>query len=236
LPLGQLTGIVPVPYYIGQQASKADIIDSHMMNSRAEDTVRLNMSHGKRAAEVLVRAFWNHPPLQYYFPGEAERERIAPYFFSLPVFNGIRYGEVHATSPDLEGIAVWLPSDNYPITLWRLLRSVPPSEILRFGRYGGSRMRSLGQYIDAVHGRLVPFKHWFLQAIGVDPQFQGRGYAGRLLRRMLVKIDEAGLPCYLETLEEQNVRLYEHFGFAVVEESAIPETNLTNWAMLREAR
>jgi len=206
------------------------------MNSSAEDTVRLNRSHSKHAAEVLVKAFWNHPPLQDYFPDEAEREKIAPYFFSLTVFNGIRYGEVHATSADLEGIAVWLPSDNYPITLWRLLRSVPPSEILGFGRYGGSRMRGLGQYIDAVHGRLAPFKHWFLQAIGVSPQFQGRGYSGRLLRRMLARIDEAGLPCYLETLEEQNVRLYEHFGFVVTEESAIPETNLTNWAMLREAR
>lgn len=53
---------------------------------------------------------------------------------------------------------------------------------------------------------------------------------------MLDRIDEAGLPCYLETLEEQNVRLYEHFGFVVAEESAIPGTNLTNWAMLREAR
>jgi len=70
-------------------------------------------------------------------------------------------------------------------------------------------MRGLGQYIDAVHGRLAPFKRWILQAIGVDPQFQGRGYAGRL---------------------------YEHFGFTVAEESAIPETNLTNWAMLRKAR
>ena len=53
---------------------------------------------------------------------------------------------------------------------------------------------------------------------------------------MLTRIDEAGLPCYLETLEEQNVPLYEHFGFAVAEESTIPETELTNWAMLREAR
>ena len=110
------------------------------------------------------------------------------------------------------------------------------SEILEFGIYRGSRMKGLGQYIDAVHSRLAPFKHWFLQAIGVDPQFQGRGYASKLLRPMLSRIDEEGLPCYLETLEEQNVRLYEHFGFKVIEESKVPNTNLTNWAMLRDAR
>ncbi|MFC1957417.1 GNAT family N-acetyltransferase [Chloroflexota bacterium] len=207
-----------------------------MVNSNEEDIVRLNRSHVKRATKALIRAFWNHPPLQYYFPDEAERERIAPYFFSVSVFNGIRYGEVQGTSQDLEGIAIWLPSDNYPITPWRLLRSVPLTDILGFGRYGGSRMRGLGQHIDAVHNRLVPSRHWFLQAIGVDPQFQGRGYASKLLRPMLSRIDEEGLPCYLETLEEQNVRLYDHFGFKVIEESNVPNTNLTNWAMLRDAR
>jgi len=213
-----------------------DPIDSNVINSNTENTVLLDRSYSKRAAEVLVRAFWNHPPLQYYFPNEVERERIAPYFFSLSLFNGIRYGEVHATSQDFEGIASWLPSDNYPVTLWRLLRSVPMSDILGFGIYGGSRMKGLGQYIDAVHSRLAPFKHWYLQAIGVDPKFQGRGYASKLLRSMLSRIDEEGLPCYLETLDEQNVSLYEHFGFKVIEESNIPETTLTNWAMLREGR
>ena len=210
-------------------------IDSDMINSE-EDIVRLNRSHAKHATKALIRAFWNHPPLQYYFPDEAERERIAPYFFSLYVFNGIRYGEVYATSQDLEGIAVWLPSDNYPATPWRLLRSVPLSDILGFGKNRGARMRVLGQYIDAVHGRLAPFKHWFLQAIGVDPQCQGRGYASKLLRSMLSRIDKQGLPCYVDTLEGQNVRLYEHFGFKVIEESNVPDTNLTNWAMLRDAR
>jgi len=97
-------------------------------------------------------------------------------------------------------------------------------------------MRGLGNYIDEVHGRLAPFKHWFLQAIGVDPQFQGRGCASKLLRPMLSRIDEENLPCYLETLETQNVRLYEHFGFKVIEESSVPGTSLTNWAMLRDTR
>ena len=95
-------------------------------------------------------------------------------------------------------------------------------------------MRGIGEHIDEVHQRLTPFKHWFLQTIGVAPQFQGKGYAGMLLRPMLGKIDEEGLPCYLETLEEKNVSLYEHFGFRVIDRSGIPETGLTNWAMLRE--
>ena len=83
------------------------------MSTDSKDLVQLNKSHAKPATEVLVRAFWNHPPLQYYFPDELERKKTAPYFLSFAVFSGIRYGEVYATSPNLEGVAVWIPSHNY---------------------------------------------------------------------------------------------------------------------------
>ncbi len=200
------------------------------------EMVRLNRFHGKEAIKTLVSAFWNQPPLQYFFPDEIERERIAPSFFSLPIYYGVRYGEVYATSQDLAGIAIWILSDSYPFTTWKLLRSVPLPDIINLGRYGAGRMRELGKYLDTVHSRLAPFKHWFLQSIGVDPQFQGRGYASTLIRTMLSKIDSEHLPCYLDTLQEQNVQIYRRFDFRVLEESNVPGTSLTNWAMLRDAR
>jgi len=199
-----------------------------------DNLVRLDKAQVKPAVELLVRAFRNYPLLQYYFPSEVEREKISYYFLSFAVFIGISYGEVYATSPNLEGIAVWIPSANYPVTYWRGLRSVPPLIIFGFGMHRGFKMRRLGEYIDTVHQRLTPFKHWFLQTIGIAPQFQGKGYAGKLLKPMLARIDEEGLSCYLETLDEHNVSFYEHFDFAVIEKSTIPGTNLTNWAMLRD--
>jgi len=206
------------------------------MSDDTKGLIRLNKSNAKPAVEVLVRAFQNYPLLQYYFPNDVEREKISLYFLSFAVFTGISYGEVYATSPKLEGIAVWIPSTNYPVTFWRLLRSVPLAVIFGFGRHGGSKMRHIGEYMDTVHKRLTPFKHWFLQTIGIAPQFQGKGYAGKLLKPMLSRIYEEGLPCYLETLDEQNVSLYEHFGFKIVDKSNVPETFLINWAMLREAQ
>ena len=195
---------------------------------------RLTKAQVKPAAEMLARAFHNYPLFRYYFPEELERKKITSYFLSLAIYSGIRYGEIYATSLNMEGVAIWLPSDNYPVNIWKLVRSVPISVIFGFGRYGGGRMRQLGEYVDVVHQRLSPFRHWFLQVIGVDPQFQGKGCAGKLLRPMLARIDEEGLSCYLETLDEHNVALYEHFNFTVIDKSTIPGTNLTNWAMLRE--
>jgi ribosomal protein S18 acetylase RimI-like enzyme len=150
------------------------------------------------------------------------------------VYSGIKYGEVYATSNNLEGIAVWFPSNNYPITFWKMLRSVPISKIFGFGKLGASKLKSFNEHIENIHRQHVPFKHWFLQAIGVTPRLHGKGYATKLLNPMLNRIDKEDLPCYLETILEKNVSLYEHFGFKTIDKSNIPETPLMNWAMLRK--
>ena len=197
----------------------------------------MNKTHVKAAAEVLTRAFEDDPLFGHGFSDQSGMKRRAPSpIFECALGYCVRYGEVHATSTNLEGVAVWLTSDNYPMTPWRLIRSVPPSVILGLGRGGVTRMRKVGDYVDAMHARLAPFRHWFLQIVGVDPRFQGKGYAGRLLRPMLSRIDEEGLPCYVDTLVEKNVRLYEHLGFELIDKSEIPGTGLSNWAMLRQAR
>jgi len=196
--------------------------------------VRLNKAQVKPAAEVLSRAFKNYPLLRYYFPDELQRHKMASYFVSVPVYYGLRYGEVYATSTGLEGIAVWLPSENCPMAVWKVLRSVPLSVLFGFGRYGGSKMRRMGAYTDETHKRLVSCPHWFLQVVGVDPRYKGQGHASRLLKPILSRIDREGLPCYLETHDEYNVAIYKHLGFAVIEKSTIPGAKLTNWAMLRD--
>ena len=204
------------------------------MSTEVEDIIRLDKSHITLAVKSLTKAFQSYPLFNYYYPDESTKERISHYFLSIAVFSGMRYGEIYATSPNLEGVAVWITSDKYPMTVWRLLRSVPLPVLFGFGRYGANKMRNLGGYLDAVHHRLVPFKHWYLWTVGVEPQYQSQGYASKLLRPMLTRPDKEGMPCYLETLDENNVPIYEHLGFKVVDESTVPNTSITNWAMLRE--
>jgi GNAT superfamily N-acetyltransferase len=206
------------------------------MSTDIESLIRIYKEQVEPSVEVLVNAFRNYPLFQHYFPNESNREKISYYVLSFVVYSGIKYGEVYATSHNMEGIAVWIPSNNYPLTFWKMLRAVPLSKIFSLGRYGGSKMRNFNEYIDSVHQRLAPFKHWFLQAIGVDSKFQGKGYASKLLRPMLSKIDKEYLPCYLETIDEKNVSIYEHFGFKVIDKSIVPENGFTSWSMLRKGQ
>ena len=69
---------------------------------------------------------------------------------------------------------------------------------------------------------------------GVDPGCRGRGYRSLLIRAKLAELDKQNVPCYLETMKEKNVSIYRHFGFEVVEEGIIPDTDVPMWAMLRK--
>ena len=203
--------------------------------TRMEGLLKLGRSDVPAAAGVLVSAFREYPLLGASYPEAVQREKVASFFFRLSLYYALRYGEAYATSSDLEAVAIWIHSDHYSVPLRKALRAVPLSVVLGFVRAGAARMKDASDYMDSAHGRLAPFEHWYLQAIGVAPPYRGRGCASRLLRPMLARTDEDGLPCYLETLDEQNVPLYEHFGFKLIEKAGIPKTGFTNWAMLREA-
>ncbi|MDG6222059.1 MAG: GNAT family N-acetyltransferase [Candidatus Bathyarchaeota archaeon] len=203
------------------------------MNNSFEELTVVTRNKAQRAVKTLEKAFETYPLLKYYYPEKPIREKVTNYFLSFVVYSGIKYGEVFGTSPNFEGVVVWLPSQNYPLTFWKILRTVPISKIFNFGRYGGSKMTNFINHLDTVHKDMTPFKHLFLQTIGVAPKFQDKGFGKRLIQPMLQRLDDEKIPCYLETIDEKNVGFYQRFGFEIIGKSNIPETNFVNWAMLR---
>lgn len=81
--------------------------------------------------------------------------------------------------------------------------------------------------------RHTPFRHWYLQLLGVDPGHQGQGYATALVNPMLARFDREGLPCCLDTMNGDNVAFYERFGFRVAAKSLVPKTQIGLWLMAR---
>ncbi len=63
---------------------------------------------------------------------------------------------------------------------------------------------------------------------------QGNGLGGSLLRSLIHRCDGEGLPIYLETETEENVRLYEHFGFDVVQRVTFDKLGVPMWEMIKE--
>jgi len=201
---------------------------------------QLQKNDVRRVAEMLGRAFYDDPLTLYaYSDGERESGSLL-YFFQFPIRYCLRYGEGYAPTPEIEGVALWLPSNKYPITFWRTLRTASLWFMFKtMGKIGSARIKRMayiGKHIDEAHKRLAPFEHMYLWILGIDPEHQGKGYASKLLRPMFDRMDEDGIPCYLDTLTEKNVAMYEHLGFKVLEKIDIADTDITSWALLREPR
>ncbi len=195
--------------------------------------VRLARRDVPRAAESLARAFHDYPLLVHACPDAESRPRLARAFCAVALHYAVRWGEVYATSPQFEGIAAWVPGAHFPMTATKALRAVPWSVFLSLGRHGGNRLRSTGAHLDALYRRLAPPHHVFLFILGVRPEFRGQGAVSRLLRPILARLDDERRPCYVDTVNPSAIPMYEHFGFRILEESPIPKSALTAWALVR---
>jgi len=205
------------------------------MDNQNGELLRLTLKERDAGAAVLGRAFAEYEILRQYFHDKTQRYAIADTFVFVAISVCLKYGEVYATSEKVEGVAGWLPPGKAPFGSWQVMRSVPLAVILRFGRQGAARMQAYGRFIDNLHRKLLPYPHWYLQIIGVDPLYQGQGFTSRLVRPMLERIDRERMPCALDTNIDQNVAIYRRFGFEVIAEDKLPGTEVTSFIMLRKA-
>jgi len=201
---------------------------------RDDGIIQLDREYIKTAGEVLGRALNDDPISTYIFPNDYEREEKLKYVFRVTTCIGIRHGEVYAASPNLEGIAIWIPCKRYKEKISWLLRCGGLSTGMKLGMEAGKRSSPIQKFIGEVHSEIISVEHWYLNELGVDPPFQGKGFGSSLMRYMLNKIDEQGLPVYLETALEKTVKYYEKFGFKIMKETLIPGTDVNMWFMLRD--
>ena len=192
------------------------------MAGAVQGLIRLSKDQVGPAAEVLTRAFFNDSKLTYLLPDEEERRKRARYLFEFELRYGLRYGRVYATSQRLEGIAVWLPSEKSGITSWRAFRSGALKLRKGLGKEYMARLLEFADLVDMYHTKDAPGPHCYLFFIGVDPAFQGQGFAARLMTPILIELEKKDIPCYLNTQNERNIPLYEHFGFRVVGRVTLP--------------
>lgn len=105
-----------------------------LMTNDLSTLVRLGKPDIKPAAKVLARAFQEHPIFVYSIPDASKRRDKLHHVFEKGVRYGVLYGEVYATSPNLEGVAILLPAETADMTLWRLIRV---GMLFLFFRLGG---------------------------------------------------------------------------------------------------
>ena len=77
-----------------------------------EDIIHLDKSLILKAGDVLGRSLKDDPVSVFVIPNKEERHAVMKHVFQMTSCLGVKFGETHATSSNLEGIAVWLPYIN----------------------------------------------------------------------------------------------------------------------------
>lgn len=137
------------------------------------------------------------------------------------------------TTDDHAGVALWHPPGYAGPSFIGSLRLMP--SVLRLAG-GLRRLREVSRAVAALEQhrhRHAPTPHFYLSALGVDPDRQGSGIGTALVQPTLERADQQRMTAYLETATARNVLLYERLGFAVVEEMTLPGTDVHGWLMLR---
>lgn len=104
----------------------------------------------------------------------------------------------------------------------------PIGIFLRLLRYENHAMKLKKKYTN--------HKSWYLYNVTVKPEHQHKGMSSILLKPMFEYLDRIGQDCYLETHKEENVKIYEHYGFELLEVSKIPRTDIIQYSMLRRSK
>ena len=187
------------------------------------------------AGAVLADAFHEDPLWNAVFADVPEREATFRAFIQTPLLYSLRYGGVYANSERMEGIAAWVPGERADMSLWGLIASGAFGPMVRIGsRVGATLQHVFGPWSRARRRHMRGRRFVYVTVIGVAREHQGHGIGGRLMRSFGEASDRSGLPVYLETETEGNVRFYERLGYRVLETMTLPVVELPAWLMVRE--
>ncbi len=187
----------------------------------------------ERMAQVLSRAMTDDPLNLFVFPDPELRRRALPAMYRLIARMGVRARAIRVTSPRIEGLALWeLPGrpavrfrDLWGAGALRFLRVAGPARAGRLGRYEAWAARRMSAHAPRGSAHLL--------LLAVDPSEQGKGWASRLVRPVLARLDAEGAAACLETQNPANVPIYEHLGFRVARRATVPGSAVRHWVMVR---
>ena len=159
---------------------------------------------------ILVSAFYDDPTWSWAFPDPSLRAEQHRRLWRLFVEGAMRYPWVWLT-PGNTATSVWIPPNGTDLSDEQEA-ALEPTIVEMLGADASPVIDGF-ELFDRAHPREVP--HFYLSLLGTRAEHRGRGYGLGLLAENLRRIDEAGMPAYLEASNPANVALYERHGFEV---------------------
>ncbi|HEX9765235.1 MAG TPA: GNAT family N-acetyltransferase [Nitriliruptorales bacterium] len=187
----------------------------------------------RRAGAVLGGAFQQDPLFEWALPDEARRARALPRIFVGSLRHCARHGgviEVH----DGAAVVCWTDPGHFTVRVGDALRSGMAVAPLWLGVSGARRLQRHEDPVDRrMAGHISPVDA-YLMAVGTSPASRGSGLGRECVQAVAQSAKQAGYrSVVLRTENPDNVGLYEHLGFEVIDQWTAEVSGLEVWAFRR---
>ncbi|MGP1353062.1 MAG: GNAT family N-acetyltransferase [Parasphingopyxis sp.] len=173
--------------------------------------VRIAEEHDRaRAISAMTLGFANDPFVRWMLPDADRYTRVFPEIADAFGGGALAAGSAYFADGG-KAVALWLPPGQTP--------DEDRMEQLMADNIAPELMEEVGtvlEEMDAYHPHDEAC--WYLPLIAADPAWLGRGLGGMLMKHALRRVDEDGLPAYLESSNPRNISLYERHGFEIMGE------------------
>ena len=188
-----------------------------------------------RASKVLADAFQHDPLWNKVCEGEPYTGKRFRALFEVPVRYCMKYGEVYAPSEDLEGVIGLVPGKYADMDMWHLILSGAMGAAMRMGLSAAKKMWPIGKpFVKDRHEHMAGRTFLYPLVVGVATELQGKGFGRILIDAAIEKSEREGIQIYLETATEENMKMYEHFGFRLLKKITLPIVDVPMWEMVRK--
>jgi ribosomal protein S18 acetylase RimI-like enzyme len=206
-----------------------------MMNKKEELLHSITKQQLQDVGKILAGSFADDPFWNKMLIDLDEVQKAL--FFQCSIQYCMRYGKAYAASEVLKGIAGWVDSSKAKITVVRSILSGSFFTMMHMGRSSMTKMKQLMAMMEKLEKekdkQMNKKDYIYFMIIGVQKRFQGKGYGGKLISKIINESETKKKSIYLETTTENNVRLYEKYGFTVKTIIDFPEYQLRQWGMER---
>ncbi len=188
-----------------------------------------------RLSEVAADAYLDYPLHNYFMKGKYD-VKLSKLLMLITLKSMTEDAIIYADSEEMNGFAVWLPFGYTGNKTIPFLRCGGLKLIFQSGFGIIGRLVNYEKYAMNLKKQFTDNYDWYLYNLSIKKDAQGKGIASKLMRPMLQFCDDEKMVAYLETNKEGNVSLYNHYGFELKKEEAIPKTNVMHYAMVRNPK
>lgn len=184
-----------------------------------------------RLADALARAFDGDPPMRWLLSDQDTRIARARRLFEV-MLRRVHMGRDYCYTTDgVVGGALWVPPGTWKLGVVDQVVLLP-GMMRVFGRGLARAQRGL-TVMESGHPTTP---HYYLDSLGVEPEWQGRGLGSALMWPVLERCDIERMPAYLNAGSPRSRDLYLRHGFEVTEKFELPDDGPPLWRMWREPK